>query len=61
MKKINYHSNPLNVLLFILSTFFLLSCSKKWTVPSEYVGHWKTNNNKITVRMGDMLFEKVKD
>ena len=49
-KNKNYHSNQLNVWLFILSTFFLLSCSDIWTVPSEYIGQWKTNNIKITVR-----------
>jgi hypothetical protein len=37
--------------IFILTSFILYSCgTTQWTIPSEYVGNWKTSKHKITVR-----------
>lgn len=41
---------PVN-LLFLMVMLSMGSCAaKKWVVPPEFVGHWKSDMTKITVR-----------
>jgi len=34
----------------VVCIVLLYSCNNKWVVPAEYVGEWKTDKSKITVR-----------
>ena len=48
MKNFNHNYSRSNVLILVLLTFFLHSCVQK-RIP-EFVGEWKTEPVKITVR-----------
>lgn len=51
MKNLNCNVCSSNVWIYILLATFLFSCSSsKWIVPSEYIGQWETNKERITVR-----------
>jgi hypothetical protein len=51
MKNQNLKFYRLTFWIFILATFLLFSCgTKKWMVPSEFIGNWESGKNKITVR-----------
>jgi hypothetical protein len=47
----NHNYNRQFVFIFLLTVFSLCSCSiRKWTVPTELVGQWKSDLANITVR-----------
>jgi hypothetical protein len=54
----NYIPGQLRAWNFFPGILILLLCScTKWTVPSEYVGEWKTGKTKITVRTEPKLMK----
>jgi len=51
MNNQNFKFYPFTFRIFILATFFLFSCAAKiWMVPSEYIGNWESDKDRITVR-----------
>jgi hypothetical protein len=51
MKTRNCNFYVSKVWILIPVMIFLYSCgTSQWTIPSEYVGNWKTGKHRITVR-----------